>query len=145
MNWMKMNQKMMKILNGALRMISVEILLVILLIMMNSRTEHHVISFTSKVNLLFLVTFVMLKGCLHYKMITSQNVRSETQIKNFSFFAEKLCSILKIFKFFYFEPSHDLPNLWCHDEDLHMRQGTLLNHNSQSHQTWPVDRYKPRW
>ena len=65
-------------------MISVEILLVILLMMMNSITGHHVISFISKVNLLFLVTFLMFKGCLHCKMITSQNVGSEIQIKSFS-------------------------------------------------------------
>ena len=59
-NWMKINQKMMKILNGALRTISIEMLLTILLLMMNSRTEHYVISFISKFNLLFLVTPVTL-------------------------------------------------------------------------------------
>ena len=32
------------------------------------------------------------------------------------YFAEKLCSVLKIFKFLYFSPCHDLPNLWLHDE-----------------------------
>ena len=61
MSWMKTNQKMMKILNGALRTISIEMLLTILLLMMNSRIEHYVISFISKFNLLFLVTLVMLK------------------------------------------------------------------------------------
>ena len=40
----------------------------------------------------------------------------EAQVKNFFYFVEKLCSILKIFKFLYFWPSHDLPNLWHHDE-----------------------------
>ena len=54
MSWMKTNQK---ILNGVLRMISVEMLLTILSLMMNSRTEHYVISFVSKFNLLFLVMF----------------------------------------------------------------------------------------
>ena len=56
-----MNQKMMKILNGALRAISIEMLLRILLLMMNSRTEPYVISFISKFNLLFLVTLAMFK------------------------------------------------------------------------------------
>ena len=41
------------------------------------------------------------KGYLHYKTITSQNVQYETQIKNFCFI-DKLCSILEIFKFLYF-------------------------------------------
>ena len=56
-----MNQKMMKILNGALRAISIEMLLRILLLMMNSRTEPYVISSISKFNLLFLVTLAMFK------------------------------------------------------------------------------------
>ena len=59
MSWMKTNQKMLKILNGALRTISIEMLLTILLLMINSRTEHYVVSFISKFNLLFLVTLAM--------------------------------------------------------------------------------------
>ena len=43
----------------------------------------------------------MFKGHLRYKMITSQNVPSKAQIKNF-FFVEKLCSVLMIFQFLYF-------------------------------------------
>ena len=39
-----------------------------------------------------------LKGYLRYKTITSQNVSSEAQVKNFFYFVEKLCSILKMFK-----------------------------------------------
>ena len=62
MSWMKTNQKMMKILNGALRTISIEMLLTMLLLMINSRTEHCVISFISKFNLLFLVNLVMFKN-----------------------------------------------------------------------------------
>ena len=58
---MKTNKKMMKILNGALRAISIEMLLRILLLMMNSRTGPYVISFISKFNLLFLVTLAMFK------------------------------------------------------------------------------------
>ena len=42
------------------------------------------------------------KGYLRYKTITSQDVLSEAQIKNFCYFVEKSCSILKIFKFSYF-------------------------------------------
>ena len=61
MSSIKTNQKMMKILNGALRTISLVTVLTILLLMMNSRTEHYVISFISKFNLLFLVTLVMFK------------------------------------------------------------------------------------
>ena len=54
-----------------------------------------------------------IKGYLRHKTITSQNVPSKAQIKNF---LKKLCSVLKIFKFLYFWPSHDLPNQWRHDE-----------------------------
>ena len=39
---------------------------------------------------------------LCYEMITSQNVSFEARIKIFFYFVEKLCSILKIFKFLYF-------------------------------------------
>ena len=42
------------------------------------------------------------KGYLRYKAITSQNVSSKAQIKKFFYFVEKLCSLLKIFKFLYF-------------------------------------------
>ena len=61
MSKMKANQKRMKILSGALRKTSIEMLLTILLLMMNSRTEHYVISFTSKFNHLILVTVVMVQ------------------------------------------------------------------------------------
>ena len=84
------------------------------------------------------------KGHLRYKTITSQNVFPEAQ--EFFYFVEKLCSILKIFTFLYFKRSHDLPNLWCHDEYKYMRQGAILNISFEqqliSQQTWLVDRYK---
>ena len=51
------------------------------------------------------------KGYLHYTRTTSRNVSSEAQVKNFFNLVEKLCSVLKIFKFLYFKPSHDLQNL----------------------------------
>ena len=44
----------------------------------------------------------IIKGYLHYKTITSQDVSSETQVKNFFYLLEKICSILKIFTFLYF-------------------------------------------
>ena len=56
------------------------------------------------------------KGYLRYKTITSQIVLSEVQIKLFFYFAEKLCSIHKIFKRLYFRRSPDIPNLRRHDE-----------------------------
>ena len=42
------------------------------------------------------------KRYLRYKTITLQNVTSEVKIKNFFYFVEKLCFVLKIFKFLYF-------------------------------------------
>ena len=55
------------------------------------------------------------------------------------------CSYLKIFKFLCFLLSHNLPYLW-HDECYAYKTGcilnNLLNHNSLSHQTWPIDRNK---
>ena len=45
--------------------------------------------------------FAHMKGYLCYKMITSRNVSSKAQVKNF-YFVEKLCSVIKIFKFLYF-------------------------------------------
>ena len=52
---------------------------------------------------------IELKGYPRYKMITSQNILSEAQIENWS-------SVLKIFKFLYFQLSHNLPNMWLHNE-----------------------------
>ena len=68
----------------------------------------------------------------------------------FFYFVEKLCFVLKIFKVLYFQPSHDLLNLW---RDVMMSISTwdrmhfgiyLLNQNSLTHQTWSIDRYKKR-
>ena len=42
-----------------------------------------------------------LKCYLRYKMITSQNVPLKHRLRIF-YFVEKLCSVLKIFKFLYF-------------------------------------------
>ena len=69
---------------------------------------------------LFLPFFVSswreFKDYIHYKTIISQNVLFEAQVKNFFYFVENLCSALKIFKFLYFQPYHNLPNLWSDDE-----------------------------
>ena len=48
-----------------------------------------------------------LKNHLHYKMITSQDVSSELQVKNFFNFIQKLCFVLKIFKFLYKASIHE--------------------------------------
>ena len=56
-----------------------------------------------------------LKGCLCCKTITFQNVSYEAQIRNFFYFVENLCSILKIFKLFYFLASYNVINMWHHD------------------------------
>ena len=56
-----------------------------------------------------------LKVYLRRNALSSQNVSSEAQVKNF-YFVEKLCFVIKIFKFLYFLPSHDLANLRRHDE-----------------------------
>ena len=57
-------------------------------------------SLFNKLTGLYLAT--LLKGYLRYKTITSQNVPSKAKIKNFFYFVEKLCSVPKIFKFWYF-------------------------------------------
>ena len=63
----------------------------------------------------YLGPHMFFKDYLCYKTITSENVPFEAQVKNF-LFRDKLCSILKLFHFLYFQQSHDLPNLWHHDE-----------------------------
>ena len=60
-------------------------------------------------------TIKALKGYLSYKTITFQNVLSEVKVK-FFYFVERSHSILKLFKFLYFQPSHDLRILWSQDE-----------------------------
>ena len=85
-----------------------------------------------------------LKG-VRYKTITSQNVSFEAQIKNF-YFAEKYVLFSRYLSICIF--NHPMIYQIC---DITMSICTwdkvqfwiyLLNHNSWSHQTWPVDRYK---
>ena len=93
---------------------------------------------------------MLLLNCIEdylcYKMITSQTVLFEAQVKNFFYFVDKLWSVLKIFNFLYF--NHPMIYQIC---DAMMSITTwervhfwiyLLNHNSLSHQTWSIDRYK---
>ena len=97
----------------------------------------------------------VVKGYLYYKMKSSQNVLSEAQVKNFLISLKSYCSVLKIFKFLYLKPSHDLPSY-----DVMMSISTwekcdvmtsistwgkfdyLLNVTSLSQQTWSIDRCK---
>ena len=52
----------------------------------------------AKTMLIKMVQLQIFKGYPYYKMITSQIVSFEVQIKNF-YFVEKSCSALKVFKF----------------------------------------------
>ena len=87
----------------------------------------------------------LLKGYLYYKTITSQNVLSEAQFMNFfilwKYYAPfsrypcfcivnhrmiyQICAVISI-------STWDRVHFWKY----------LLNHNSVSHPTWPIDRYK---
>ena len=98
------------------------------------------------VNLLLawiLYLHVWLKGCLCYKTITSQNVSSEKQIKNF-FILKNYIPFSRYSSFCIF--NHLMIYQIC---DVTMSISTwdkahfwiyLLNHNSWSHQTWQFDR-----
>ena len=66
--------------------------------------------------------------------------------QEFFYLIEKLCSVLKIFKYCIYNHL-----MTYHISDVMMSISTwdkvhfwiyLLNHNSWSHQTWPVDRYQ---
>ena len=88
----------------------------------------------------------LFKGYLRYKMITSQNMTFEAQIKNF-FISYK--NYVPFSRYSSFSISNN-PVIYqiC---DVTMSISTwdkvhfwiyLLNHKSWSHQTWPADRYK---
>ena len=69
-------------------------------------------------SLVYVLCFAITVGCCsgfkgypRYKTVTPQNILSEAQVKNFFYFVEKLCSVLKIFKFLCFQSSRDLANL----------------------------------
>ena len=71
-----------------------------------------------------------IKGYLRYNMITSQNVSSEEQVKNFCIFNHpmiyQICDVMTSIS------TWDMAHFWI----------CLLNHNSLSQQTWPANRYK---
>ena len=65
------------------------------------KTEYTTRSQTTVLVRIFFFVFcdAHFKDCLHYKMVTSQNLLSAAQVKDFFYFVEKLCSVLKMFKF----------------------------------------------
>ena len=90
-------------------------------------------------------THIVLKYYLHYKMITFQNVSSEAQVKDV-FISEKSYVPFSWYSSFCIFV-HSMIYQIC---DIMMNIGTwdrvhfwiyLLNCNSLSHQTWPIDRY----
>ena len=85
------------------------------------------------------------KGYLRYKT-TTQNVLSEAQVRNFFISQKSYVPLSRYLSFCIF--SHPIIYQIC---DVMMSISTwnevhfwiyLLNHNSLSHQTWPIDRYK---
>ena len=87
-----------------------------------------------------------LKGYLRYKTTTSQNVPSEAQIRNF-FISKKnyvpfsRYSSFRIFNHPMIYQIREVTMTISTWDNLHFWI-YLLNHNSWSHQTWSVDRYK---
>ena len=87
----------------------------------------------------------LLKGYLHYKTITSQNVLSEAQVKNIFILWKYYAPFSRYSSFCIFNhrmiyqicyiiciSTWDRVHFWVY----------LLNHNPISHHTWPTDRYK---
>ena len=81
------------------------------------------------------------KGYLLYKTISSQKVSSEAQVNDFCILQKSYVLFSKCSSFRSF--SHPMIYLIC-DVVSFSTRGRLhfLNHNSLSHQTWPIDRYK---
>ena len=73
----------------------------------------------------FLKKYEMVKGYLHCKIITFQNVASEAQINNF-FMIYQISDVTMSIS------TWDMVHFWIY----------LLNYNSWIHQTWSVDRCK---
>ena len=95
---------------------------------------------------LWLIFFIM-KGYLHYNMITSQNVPFEVHIKNF-FVSKKVMFCFWHIRVFVFFTISWFSIYIC---DIMMSISTwgrvhfstyLLNHKSLTNQTWLTDRYK---
>ena len=82
-------------------------------------------------------TTVAVKGYLLYKMITSQNGSSEKQIKFFLFRSH----VIPVFEFLNIPwISKSVTSQWVTWARVHFWI-YLLNHNSLSYHTWPIDRY----
>ena len=90
--------------------------------------------------------FALIKGYLHYKMVTSQNVLFESQVKNFFVswkryvpFSRYLSSCIFNHLMIY-QICDAMMNISIWDR-VHFWI-YLLNHNSLTHQTWSLNRYK---
>ena len=87
----------------------------------------------------------LFKACLHYKRITSENVSSEAQVKNVFISEKSYVPFSRYESIFVF--NHPMIYQICDVMSI-ITWGRvnfliyLLNHNSLSHQTWPIDRYK---
>ena len=90
---------------------------------------------------------LILKGYCCYKMIISQNLSSQAQVKNFLFHRKVMYhsqdNQVLYFKhpmicYIYCEVMMSIISTW---DRVHFWVH-LLNRNSLSHQTWPISRYK---
>ena len=87
----------------------------------------------------------LLKGYLHYQTITSQNVLSEVQVKNFFILWKCYTPFTRYSSFCNF--NHHMIYQIC--DVIHISTWDrvhfwiyLFNYNSISYHTWPTDRYK---
>ena len=90
--------------------------------------------------------FYFLKGYLRYKTISSQNGSSEAQIKNFLISWKNYVPFSRYSSFCIFNHPmiyriYDVTMSFSTRNKVHFWI-YLLNHNSYSHQTWPIDRYE---
>ena len=82
------------------------------------------------------------KCYLCYKTITSQDVSSDAQIKNFVYFVKKLFPFTRELSFCIPWFSKSVTLLWVLVHDIGFIFEYLLNHNSLNHQTLTIDRNK---
>ena len=88
---------------------------------------------------------LVIKGYLCYKIINSQNVSSEEQTKDFLILEKSYVWFSRYSKFYIFH--HPVIYKICDIMSISTRDTVhfwtyFLNHNSLSHQTRPIDRYK---
>ena len=89
--------------------------------------------------------YCLLKAYLHHKTITSQNVLSEAQVKNFFILWKSYAPFSRYSSFCIF--NHLMIYQICDVMSISIWDRVhfwiyFLNHNSISHHTWPTDRYK---